>query len=43
MFTYLAAIEAREAREQFPEVAVPLIAARLKKEYAAELAKGKAA
>ena len=43
MFTYLAAIEAREAREQFPEVAVPLIAARLKMEYAAGLVAKKVA
>ena len=41
MFTYLAASEAREVREQFPEVAIPLIAACLKEEYAAELAKRK--
>jgi hypothetical protein len=43
MFTQVAAMKSREARDEFPEVAIPIIAARLKEEYAAELAKTKAA
>jgi hypothetical protein len=43
MFTQLAAMQARQERDSFPETTIPGRAAELKQEYAAELAKPKAA
>jgi hypothetical protein len=43
MFTQLATLESTKERDEFPEVAIPIRARRLKKEYAAEFAKAKAA
>jgi hypothetical protein len=43
MFTQVATIESTKERDEFPEVAIPIRARRLKEEYAAEFAKKKAA
>jgi hypothetical protein len=43
MFTQVATMESTKERDEFPEVAIPLRARRLKKEYAAQFAKTKAA
>jgi hypothetical protein len=43
MFTQVATMQSMKERDEFPEVAIPIRARRLKKEYAAEFAKTKAA
>ncbi len=43
MFTQVATIQSLKEGDEFPEVAIPIRAGRLKKEYAAEFAKTKAA